>query len=113
MSGTDFSRDRVLRVAEAVEEMARALNTSESALSHLTCGEADSIIRVLAIGGHRDVAVDLVIGHAVDSDGDSMDDEGDAHWDVAQHYNEETYQWDWEAARQAARAYVDRMVVEA
>lgn len=96
------------RLRDAVHGMAVSLGQSEGAFSHLTCGEADSVVRVLAVAGLRDAAARLVVGHAL-GDGDGGDDDGDRHWPVvtatgAPADREESAHFD------AALAYVDALV---
>jgi hypothetical protein len=66
---TDVSPELLASIAD----MADALGQSEFAFAHLTCGEADSVVAVLALAGHLGVAASLVIGHSTD------DEDGDKH----------------------------------
>lgn len=70
-------------LTEALLLMATELGGSEGAAAHFTCGEADSIVAVLAAAGHRDAAVALLVGHAC-GDGFTGDEDGDAHYAIAQ-----------------------------
>lgn len=66
MSGEiNSTRENLLAVAEAVKAMADMLNESEGATAAMSCSEVNSIVRVLAVAGHRDEAANLIIGHAL------------------------------------------------
>jgi hypothetical protein len=64
-------------IDQAIFDVGWSLNRSDDALKHLTCAEFQPIADLLALAGHPELAIDLIVNHA---HGD--DDEGDQHHDV-------------------------------
>jgi hypothetical protein len=94
-------------LAKAIEDMAVTLADSWDALSHLTCNEADTIVEVVALAGHTELAAQIVVCHARGETSGEGDQEGDRHEDVAlAHWGKDRNHMS------LARAYVARLIGE-
>lgn len=95
------------RLAGALDDLARAFGSEEMGSDvggHMTCTEADTFADVLACGGHKDAAVQFLLGH---SRHDEMDDLHDGWWGKDFDPEKDTPSTQqWRAALQIADAYV-------
>lgn len=91
------------KVEMAIRVLADQMQRSEDAAKAFTCGEVDSIARVLALTSFEREAASVLLGHA------SGDEAGDAHFHItlaqdrgfAEEDMEARARWEAEASRRA------------